>query len=587
MNVKPVRRSTPLLVIVGLLLLGGGYLLGKGRLASDHALERAERREETRSTPVGQERNDGGRDREEAPHEGGRGGLKAGAVAPREEEQSNQGEKGIIRFEGEGLRLAHLQIEPAGYGSLRSRLAVTGTVEPNLGGVVKVTPRVAGKITSVNVNVGGTVRVGQPLATLTSTELAQAQAAYRQATARVMVAHADLARQKKLASLGAFSRPSLEAARAQQSQAQAEAHTARSDVAVAQAGVSEAKSQLRALQAALEQAQAQVKVTQSRFNRADFLLKEGLVSRQNWEQAQADYERARADVDAAHANIAQGQAKGETARANLQSAQAKLAAAEERSQVAAQALTREEAVYRGRYLTSKEMVAAQATLSQAQLDQRAAADNARLLGGVPGRGDVLAVKAPLGGRITERLVTLGETVTPDKTLFTIIDLNTVWVQFNIYPKDLPAVRVGQAVTVAADTAPGRAFTGTVSYISDLADPATRTVKVRAVIHNAGGALRPETFVRGTIAAGGRAKALLVPKEAVQQLEGKSVVFTPAGRPGEFRPHPVQIGEKLGELVEIHSGLKAGERIVTRNAFLVKAQALKGELGDEDEEKPKP
>jgi cobalt-zinc-cadmium efflux system membrane fusion protein len=66
------------------------------------------------------------------------------------------------------------------------------------------------------------------------------------------------------------------------------------------------------------------------------------------------------------------------------------------------------------------------------------------------------------------------------------------------------------------------------------------------------------------------------------LDGKSVVFTPGDNPGEFQPHPVQVGAKRGDRVEIRSGLRAGERIVTRNAFLIKSQAMKGQMGDEDE-----
>src|SRR5207249_9169293 len=101
------------------------------------------------------------------------------------------------------------------------------------------------------------------------TELAQAQAAHRQAAARVAVAANDLQRQKELAGLGTFGRPTIEAARNQATAAQADIQTAQSDVAAAQAGVTQAVSQVRALQAALAQAVAQVKVTQSRFDRAD------------------------------------------------------------------------------------------------------------------------------------------------------------------------------------------------------------------------------------------------------------------------------------------------------------------------------
>jgi cobalt-zinc-cadmium efflux system membrane fusion protein len=231
-------------------------------------------------------------------------------------------------------------------------------------------------------------------------------------------------------------------------------------------------------------------------------------------------------------------------------------------------------------MTSKEIVEAEAAVSQAQLERRAAAEHIRLLGGTPGGGDLLTVTAPLAGRVTERLVTLGETVTPERALFTVVNLRTVWVQLNVYQGDLPSIRVGQAVAVTSDTGPGRTLSGTISYIGDVVDETTHTVKIRCVVSNAGGVLKPQGFVRGTIATAGRTQALAAPRDAVQQLDGRPVLFVPAEKPGEFRPRPVEVGEKAGGLVEIRAGLKAGERIVTRNAFLVKAQAMKGEFGDE-------
>lgn len=572
MSVESRRKDVPWLLVTGFLLLGAGYLLGRGGVLLGRPLSTRERPPEPRGEAGEPERDQGP------------AGHQPVAVAPRRSERaaSGRGQEGVIRFDAESLELANLRVETVGYRSVHSRLAVTGAVEPNLGGVVRVTPRVAGKVQSIRANVGDTIAAGQTLATLASTELAQAQAAYRQAVARVAVARENLQRQRELARLGSFGRPAIEASQTQAATAQSEIETSQSEVAAAQAGVAEAESQVRALQAALAQAETQVQVTESRFKRADSLLKEEIVSRQDWEQAWAEYQRSRADVDAARANIAQGQAKAETAQANLAAARSRLTAARKRGEIASQALAREEAVYRGRFMTSKELVEAEAVWRQAQLDRRAAAESIRLLGGTAGGGNVVAVTAPLGGRVTERLVTLGETVTPDKTLFTIINLHTVWVQLNVYQKDLSSVHLGESVTVTSDTAPGRTFAGGVSSIGDVVDEATRTVKLRAVIQNPGNVLKPQSFVRGAIVTSARATALMVPADAVQQLEGRSVVFVPAGRRGELRARPVAVGAKLDGWVEIRSGLKAGDRVVTRNAFLVKSQAIKGQLGEEEE-----
>lgn len=605
------RNKRVALVAAGLLALGGTFFLGRRTGAPEQSV------------------------------------AESAEKAPAAEAEA---EKGVIQFDEESLKLAELKVAPVTPRSLQAGLAVTGMVEPNLGGVVKITPRVAGKITSVLVNQGDNVQRGQALATLASTELAQAQAAYRQAGARVAVAANNLDRQRNLGRLGEFGRHQVEEARSTDVTAQGEINTTQSELAAARNEVTEARSekasfegeaaaaqsgvasaeseaasaeseitealgQVKALQAALAQAQTGVKVSQSRFNRLDTLLKEQLASRQDWEQAQADYQRALSDVDAAQANIAQGQARTETARGHLRAAQAKvkaaqaqvraaearaeqatakidsalarrnqvearLAAARKRSEITSQSLSREEKVYKGGFLTSKELVEADAAWRLAQAEQRAAAENIRLLGGTPGGGNLLRVVAPLGGRLTERTVTLGETVTSEKTLFTVVNLNSVWVQLNVYQKDLRTVRSGQTVSLTTEAAPGHKFSGVVSYIGDVVDETTRTVKVRAVIQNPRNVLKPQTFVRGKIAAPVRAQLLAVPKDAVQELDGKQVVFVAADHPGEFRAKAVQTGDLIDEQTVITSGLESGDRVVTVGAFLVKAQAMKSELTEE-------
>ena len=559
-------------------------------------------------------------------------------------------EEGVVRFDEAALRLANLRVEPVNYRSIQAHLPVTGTVEPNQRGVVKITPRVAGKITNVQVNVGDNVRAGQPLATMASTELAEAQAQYRLAGVRVQAAQSHLRRQRQLAGLGEFGRPKVEEARARQvevqgqvanfqselSEAQNQVTEARSEKAAvegevaaaesavatarsvavgAESEIAEAEGQVRALRAALNQAQNQVKVAQSKFNRYDTLLKESLVSRQDWEQAQADFQRSQSDVEAAQANIAQAQAKVASARARLKAAESQVRTAEaqlraeqgrvqqsatkietaiaHQQQVASQVrtaerqarivnqtLAREEQIYRGRIFTNKEIVEAESALHTARAEQQAAANAVRLLGGTPGGGSVLTVTAPLAGRVTERLVTLGETVDSTRSLFTVVNLNSVWVQLAVNQRDLPSVRIGQAVTVTSDTAPGRTFAGTVSYVGDLVDETTRTVKVRAVIGNRGSLLKPQTFVRGKIAAAVRTQALAVPREAIQQMEGKTVLFVAGDHEGEFEAKEVEAEETTGGLTVVTSGLEPGARVVIGGAFTVKAQAMKAELGHE-------
>lgn len=485
-----------------------------------------------------------------------------------------------VLFEPESLKLANLEIAPVTEAALSSSLKVTGAVEPNLSGVVKITPRVAGKVTSVRVNVGDSVRASQTLATVASMELANAQADYDHVIHQLAIAETNLARQKKLASLDAFSRPQVEDARTRANEAEGQAQTARTRVAAAQAGIIEARDRLTALQAALAQTEAQVAVSQSRFDRAEKLLKEQLLSQQEYEQVQADMRKARADVLAAQSGIAQGNARVETAKALLQTAKAELTAAQRRSAIAAQTLAREEKVYKGGYVAGKELFEAETAVVEAQHEREAVLNRLQLLGGAPKGSNIVTISAPIGGRVTERTVTLGETVGAEKELFEIIDLSTVWVQLSVYQKDAPTVRPGQSVAVRADTAPGHTFRGVVSHIADEVNPASRSVKVRCLIQNIGARLKPGTFVTGEIAGAPRGKSVVIPQDAVQDLNGKKVVFTPGSKEGEFLARPVQIGERSTGLVQVTQGLNPGERVVTKNAFLIKSQAMKAELSEE-------
>jgi RND family efflux transporter MFP subunit len=554
-------------------------------------------------------------------HASGPGGaatdVQAGSAKPedRSATQEHPGggehgrpEDGVIKFTPEALARADLQVQPVAETTVRSSLSVTGTVQPNLTGLVKVTPRVAGKITSLQASVGDAFHAGQVLATMTSKDLATDQAQYQQASARVAAAAANLQRQRQLAGFGEFGQHKVQEARGNFTAAQGdvnEAHAdinaarnevaqARSALAAARSDQASARSDVAAAQTAVVQAKTQVEVMQSRFNRQEILLKEELTSRQDWEQARADLKKVQADVqtaeavlgsanakvDAARAKAEQASAEIETQQAHLQQARAKRAAALQRLEIARQALAREEKIFKSGVLTSKEVAEAEASLRQAEIDRTAATNAVRLLGAVPGGGDTLAITAPLSGRVTERTVTMGETVSPEKCLFTLVNLRSVWVQLAVYQRNLTSIRVGAPVTMTTDAVPGKQFTGSVAYIGDGVDETTRTVKVRCVIPNPGGRLKPDMFVRGRIAAPSASRGIAVPRDAVQSHVGKKVVFVQAERPGEFRAKAVKTGDTVGGRTLITRGLQSGDLVVTQGAFVVKAQAMKSELSED-------
>lgn len=193
---------------------------------------------------------------------------------------------------------------------------------------------------------------------------------------------------------------------------------------------------------------------------------------------------------------------------------------------------------------------------------------------------LLPVRSPIGGIITEKHAIVGELSDPSKSLYTVADLSNVWVIVDIHEKDLAKVRKGQAATVMVSAFPELKLKGRITYIADLVDGATRTVKARIEIVNPGRKLKPEMFATVELAMAADAPPVLaIPEEALQDLDGKKVVFV-AENEVEFGARLVQIGRLAGGMIEIVSGLKEGERYAVKGAFILKSELKKGEVVDE-------
>ncbi len=194
---------------------------------------------------------------------------------------------------------------------------------------------------------------------------------------------------------------------------------------------------------------------------------------------------------------------------------------------------------------------------------------------------LLPVRSPISGIITEKHATVGELSDPSKSLYTIADLSSVWVLVDIHEKDLAKVRRGQAATVIVGAFPDQKFKGRITYLADLVDEATRTVKARVEVLNPGRKLKPEMFATVELAlVADTPPVLAVPEEAVQELDGKKLIFV-AEKETDFEPRAVELGRASGGMVEVVSGLKEGERYAVKGAFTLKSELKKGELEDDE------
>lgn len=183
------------------------------------------------------------------------------------------------------------------------------------------------------------------------------------------------------------------------------------------------------------------------------------------------------------------------------------------------------------------------------------------------------IKAPIGGRIVEQFVDIGTPMGGEgqaHELYAIADLSKVWVELTVSPQDLPQIKEGQRISIEGSSGPH----GTIIFTSPVLNQETRSARVIASIDNTDGVWRPGSFVTADIAVSEAKADLVIPKSALQTIEGATRVFvrTPEG----FEARRVTIGNDDGDAVEVISGLETGEQIAIANTFLLKAELGKSE-----------
>jgi cobalt-zinc-cadmium efflux system membrane fusion protein len=174
-----------------------------------------------------------------------------------------------------------------------------------------------------------------------------------------------------------------------------------------------------------------------------------------------------------------------------------------------------------------------------------------------------------------RPAVLGQVVEPTASLFRIADPSRLWVQLEVFERDLARVRVDDTAEITSEAHPGRVFRGTVGHLAATIAPETRTARVRIAVANPDDALRPGQFVTARVRSGaavGR-PALVVHRSAVVQFEGQPAVFVATGR-GEFEVRPLELGVADGDDLEAVRGISDGEALVIAGAFALKSELLR-------------
>jgi cobalt-zinc-cadmium efflux system membrane fusion protein len=200
-------------------------------------------------------------------------------------------------------------------------------------------------------------------------------------------------------------------------------------------------------------------------------------------------------------------------------------------------------------------------------------------GGAIDDPDLVPVRAPANGTVITRNVTSGTVVTPANDLFVISNLSSVWAVAEVGEEHLSKLRVGMPVRIFVQAWAGQPFMGRIGKIGETLDPSTRTVRVRVDLPNAQGRLKPEMFGTAEISLGGSQSAVFVPEEATQEVRGQMVLFVRTA-PDRFEVRPVETGRTLDGSIEIRRGIRSGEAVATRGAFILKSEFLKSTIAGE-------
>ena len=248
------------------------------------------------------------------------------------------------------------------------------------------------------------------------------------------------------------------------------------------------------------------------------------------------------------------------------------------------AAEREEALWKKKISAERDYLEARRVLAEAALKQQLAAQELQVLGVAVDAIATLAaapvdnlarheVRAPIDGTVTERHVTVGESVAADTAIFTVTDLSTVWVALSVPAKDLGAVRQGQnGLVVSTDL--GIEAHGRIDFIGQLVGETTRAATARLTLANGPGSWRPGLFVTVTLVREETTVPIAVSADAIQTFRDWQVVFVKFG--DWFEARPLELGRTDGPWVEVLSGLSAGTHYAAANSFAVKAEI--GKLG---------
>jgi len=282
--------------------------------------------------------------------------------------------------------------------------------------------------------------------------------------------------------------------------------------------------------------------------------------------------------------VRRGQPLLELQSPDLGRARAEYLSAAARLRLADAALARKRALLQDRIVPLREVQEAEAEQEAARASVRSAQAALAAFGVQPPSGELPAdastfiLRSPIAGTVVARHVMLGQMLDPATPAFKIGDLSRLWLTVHAFERDAVRIAHGAPARLSFSALPGQRFDGVVALVGREVERESRTVPVRIDVRNPGGTLRPGMSATAQVPVGAANMAILaVPVAAVQRVKGEWCVFIPKDAT-TFEIRKIGRGRDLGREVEVLSGLGPKDTIVVEGAFLLKAQAEKGEAG---------
>ena len=437
-----------------------------------------------------------------------------------EGDEHEEADEGFVTLTEEQKKEIALKVAPIGTGRGNQTGLRTGRVEADPDRRVIVSSQVSGTVLHLPVTVGSQIRRGDLIATLQSPEVAQLKAEYHGAEVEADLAAKELTNIRGLLAVGDESRRDVE----------------------------EAKLELARAQASRDGIEARLKSSRLAFDRLAQLEQEGIASKQQVEEATAEQKALEADLR---------QAKTEVEIAN-------------------QHLERERRVSGSAYREKAETFPAEANLARAKESIKHLEERLKQLGANPeaNEGNIDLI-SPINGQVVERPVTRGEIVHPDDSVATLVDSSQVWVFVDLLRSDLASVKVGDRVDLRLTTDKSVAAQGVLSYIETQVKPNSQTVRGRVTLREGVGKFRVGSFVDAVLKTEKETEVTLVPTAALQQVEGRTVVYLVEGE-GFQRTTVSVTGTKAD--ASIVEGLPKEAQVVVQGASDLKALDLAGTIG---------